>query len=128
MTARIAVWPDGTVSTDPDTIDALMTELAADGTDVVMLASPVAAAWRNRRHRRVVPLVGYIDDWGATKHPVNMKAWALYGRSPIYGPMVIKDDLDLDLPAGLVDMLERSIDDWVAEDVLERMGTFLGPR
>lgn len=41
------------------------------------------------------PLVGVIHDWSRTNHmPLNVKAWALYNRSPICGPMYVALDSD----------------------------------
>jgi hypothetical protein len=38
-------------------------------------------------------LVGVIHDWGRTNHmPLNVKAWALYARSPLCGPVYVGND------------------------------------
>ena len=39
------------------------------------------------------PLIGMTGEWAHTDTPtVNIKAWALYGRSPICGPVILAFD------------------------------------
>lgn len=90
------------------------------GSDVVVLRSPLIP------HDQFDPYVGYTDDWGMVKGlPVNMKAWALYGRSPIYGPMVVKTDLTSEIPAAVIDMVTKPLDKWVPREVLRNMHRIL---
>lgn len=66
---------------DPATIAKEL--LATSSLDVVM----ARALGRDPLH------VLHIDDWGKTKElPLNRKAWALYGGSPIYGLAVLSAD------------------------------------
>ena len=80
----------------------------------------------NERGEAVI--VGIIDDFGiANGLPLNRTAWALYGGSPIYGPMFIaQDDHEL-LPEQLVaalmgtdewigDAINHAMDDWLARE------------
>lgn len=117
-TTEFAIWDDGSVSSDPDVVAALRTELDQAGTDVVVLASPIMAA----HHSLDIPWVGIIDDWGATKElPINRKAWALYGRSPIHGPMIVKNDLSMPIDPDFIAMIASPIEEWVDERVLVNM-------
>lgn len=86
------------------------------GSDVVVLHAPMLPTAAD-------PWVGFIDDWGMVKHrPINMKAWALYGRSPIYGPMVLRnDDPSTPIPAEFIRMICLDVESWVPFDTLHRM-------
>lgn len=102
----LRIDPDGTVIeyTDPDLLGLAHAEF--EETDVVVLRSP----WYDERvlPDGAPPLVGVIYDWGRDLGlPLNVKAWALYGRSPICGPMWIALDSEDDgrrrpLPPGLL--------------------------
>lgn len=94
------------------------------GSDVVVLRSPVVFLYAGLgMGTRDIPWVGVIDDWGMTKRrPINWKAWALYGRSPIYGPMVVKPDSPAEtIPDDFVKRIAAPIEEWVDEAVLTRM-------
>lgn len=67
-----------------------------------------------------------LDDFGAEDMPINYKAWALYGRSPIYGTAFFAYDGDAeaprpDLPEVLVQTITRALDTWVDEGVINYM-------
>jgi hypothetical protein len=116
---RFLIETDGTVVTDQAVVEAARIAIEAGGADVVALDSPLTP-------REPALFVGWIDDWGVTKgRPVNMKAWALYGRSPIHGPMVVANDLGF--PVGeLAAKVSRPIEEWVAPEILDRMRELLG--
>lgn len=89
QTRIVRIDPDGTV----DLVDGgdllSVGRTAFDGrTDVITLRSPeVDASWG--------VMVGVVHDTGLLDGlPLNRKAWALYGRSPIYGPMFVAFDQD----------------------------------
>lgn len=67
-----------------------------------------------------------IDDFGAEDMPINYKAWALYGRSPIYGNGYFAYDSEetggrRDLPESLIDTIAQPIDTWVDAGVIAHM-------
>jgi hypothetical protein len=70
-----------------------------------------------------------IDDFGAEDMPINYKAWALYGRSPIYGNAYFAYDASSDadatqrpdLPDVLVETVTQNLDLWVDEPVIAGM-------
>lgn len=74
------------------------------------------------------PLVAVVDEWGRSKGlPVNVKAWALYGRSPLVGPVFLAFDSASDgrwpLPDEWITAMERPWQDWVLADAVDRMRT-----
>lgn len=97
-----------------------------DGTVTVVEGSALVAAQATWSHLSVVTLgapflpddrtwVGTIDDFGAADSEINRKAWGLYGRSPIYGPMFVSEDGGGDLPSEIVEMISRPIVSWPIE-------------
>lgn len=63
-------------------------------------------------------LVGVVDGWGRSKGmPVNLKAWALYGRSPLCGPCFVAYDTDGPsrpaLPDEWITAIEQPFDSWM---------------
>jgi hypothetical protein len=119
-TYAIRIDPDGLVVRydDPDLARYLATGQFDGQTDVVVLAAPFLPPGL---------YVGFIHDWGKVIGlPLNRPAWALYGRSPIFGPMFVKRDDDGPLDPALCDMLEqgaipsldteRAMDAWLADD------------
>lgn len=110
---QFLIEPDGTIVVDQTAAEILVETLQDVGADVVTLRSP---------HLPAGVYVGWVDDWGVTKGlPVNMKAWALYGRSPIHGPMVVRRDDGLDIPDEYVEHLARPIEEWLDAEILDRM-------
>jgi hypothetical protein len=110
-----------------DTDGRVVTELAAR-------PERTAAAFIGTEHLSVVTchhpaLAGthvlYVDDFGLTLgRPLNRKAWALYGGSPIYGPAVLlrddHDDLDPDILEALAaefpdPEISAQMDAWLAK-------------
>lgn len=77
-------------------------------------------------------LVACVEQWGATTRnatggplPINVKVWALYGRSPVFGPAFlahdrVSEDLDDREPLD-PEWIATMRTDWVPADVLERM-------
>ena len=66
-----------------------------------------------------------IDDWGQTKAlPLNRKAWALYGRSPIHGPAVFhRDEGEGPLDPRVVELVTDP--EFPGEDISEIMNRWL---
>jgi hypothetical protein len=76
--------------------------------------------------RELGVFVMVIDDFGAEDMPINMKAWALYGRSPIFGTAFFGYDSDegggrSDLPESLIDMVSQPIESWVDAPIIAHM-------
>lgn len=98
---------DGTVTARwTNALDAARAELTS--TTVVSLSAPILPSshvW-----------VGVLDDFGAADQPLNRKAWALYGRSPIYGPMYVAADGGSELPAEVVAIISTPIEEWPIDD------------
>lgn len=76
-------------------------------------------------------LVGFAHDWGRTLAlELNVKAWALYGRSPIVGAFYVGNDainrqgLRAPLPEPFVAMLTSDVD-WVGEELRAAMRDYL---
>lgn len=70
--------------------------LNTDQLDVVM----ARALGRDRVY------VLHIDDWGKTKGlPINRRAWALYGGSPIYGTAVLSADDGGPIDEALIELI-----------------------
>jgi hypothetical protein len=99
----LRIDPDGTVT------ELLGTALEAGHTEfkfttVVTCAAPFLPTdevW-----------VGVIDDFGAESLPLNRKAWGLYGRSPIYGPMFLGTDSHHDVPAEVAAIIALPLTEW----------------
>lgn len=53
-----------------------------------------------------------LDDFGAADLPLNRKAWGLYGRSPIYGPVFVGRDDGDEVDEELAATVEAAIGDW----------------
>lgn len=87
-------------------------------TSVVTLRSPFGP---ERDNPHAVPLVGVVHERGRLMGaPVNLKAWLLYGRSSIHGPMFVSyDGGSDDLPDDWIDRL--SADDVIPAEVLAAM-------
>jgi hypothetical protein len=126
MTTYALIQPEGTrrrtgavdIETDAAVVAEFQKAINDEGTDVVTLTSPSMAAYRSPHD----PWVGWIFDWGKTMGlPVNRKAWALYGRSPIYGPMLIATDHRAPLPDEFLEIIAKPIEEWVPAEVLARM-------
>lgn len=121
-TKAVLIRPDGTVIATESLAEAERSRLEMVGSSVVMLRSPLARHFGGDP----VPYVGWVDEYGEVKQlPVNRKAWALYGRSPIYGTMVVRNDLHTNLQPGFINTITKPIEDWVDVDVLVRMEEIL---
>lgn len=94
-----------------------------DGSVTASDLAPLAAATAERDHLTVVVCaapflpndtiwVGVLDDFGAADLPLNRKGWALYGRSPLYGPVFFGADDDRNIPVDVAAMLRRDLEDW----------------
>ncbi len=120
----LRIDPDGTVfavSTQRGgyryAANAAQKEGGIESIDIVTLRNPILG-------RGV--FVGAIDDRGATHDPplpVNRKAWALYGRSPIHGPMWLANDDNEPLDTMLIDMLTG--DEWINDELDNAMNKYL---
>lgn len=100
----LRIDPDGTVTH----LDAPALEAAHavfDHSTVVLLHAPFLTGFH----------VGIVDDFGAADLPINRKAWALYGGSPIYGPMFVGSDATGHVDPTLAELIERGIDKWGLE-------------
>jgi len=112
MITVLRIDPDGTIT--PMAGDALT--IAQDTykhTTVVSCGSPLLHPYGDPRS-----FIGVIDDFGAQDLPANMKAWALYGRTPIYGTMWLAHDYKIEIPAELIATLSEPVESWVDKDVL----------
>lgn len=67
-------------------------------------------------------LVIVVHEWGVLlRLPINVKAWSLYGRSPVCGPAFLAYDVgQYPLPAKWIETM-RGPADWVPDSVLARM-------
>ena len=65
--------------------------------------------------------VGVLDDFGGQDLPLNSRAWALYGRGPIHGTMIVGRDDDLDVADWLYETISEPIEKWVPADVRQFM-------
>ena len=65
--------------------------------------------------------VGVIDDFGADSLPTNRKAWALYGRSAIFGTMFLARDDRESLWDGMIETVTGPIESWVGSEILSYM-------
>lgn len=105
MTLRID--PDGTITELPEgPLDAARAEF--QWTSVVTCRTPFLDP--------DMVFVGVIDDFGAADRPINRKAWGLYGRSAIYGPMFFGRDITGHVPPEVIAIVTHEIADWPIPD------------
>lgn len=106
MTHVIRIDPDGTLARldDKYVLDAAV-KVYTDR-DVVVLNHPMLG-----RHGEYV---GVVSDWGRVDQlPINWKAWALYGRSVICGPMFIgRDDRE---------PIDDELIEWIDNETFDEM-------
>lgn len=102
----IRIEPDGTVY-DLDDNAVLAAHDEFKHTTVVTCSCPMLPVIPGD-----VPWVMVVDDFGAQDAPLNRKAWALYGRSPIYGVAFVGRDDDGPVTQGLFNVVKREIDQW----------------
>lgn len=122
MTTYLLISPDDTIDADAVVVAEFQKAIYHEGSTVVTLRSPVVAPWDDPND----PLVGWIYDWGKVMGlPVNLKAWALYGRSPIYGPMLVASDHRRPLDPEFIAMLGRPIEGWVPAEAFANMTRIL---
>jgi hypothetical protein len=64
-----------------------------------------------------------VHEWGRLMGlPVNMKAWAMYGRSPLAGPVWVAVDMCATaLPEAWLSIIARPIEEWVGAGILDAM-------
>lgn len=128
-TATIRIDPDGTV----ERLDArTFTELREVAT-ATLATDSLSVELLGRCNEYSLSLTGLciavIDDWGATKGlPVNAKAWALYGRSPLVGPVFVgldsnDDGTRDDLPDEFIDLIASP--EFPPSDLRERMAAWV---
>lgn len=66
----------------------------------------------------------YIDDWGKTnERPINRRAWALYGGSPIYGLAVLAADDQAPIDPAIIELVTGA--DFPPPEVLALMDDWL---
>lgn len=109
----LRVDPDGTVTAYEGADPLRLAGEAFDGrNEVITCRNP----WTRRTTVGVVHDTGRLDGL-----PLNEKAWALYGGSPIFGPMFYSLDLPYPpLPDEVVAML-LSDEDWIGDDIRAAM-------
>lgn len=92
MTTIILLDTDGTVTELDDTDPFVAAEVhVAPQSTVFSCSSPPGAPPEFPTFDG--PLVGFTAEWAYRETPtVNVKAWALYGRSPIAGPVILTYD------------------------------------
>lgn len=128
MTAIVRIDPDGTVTRVVGKV--LPSDIDGSGIEIV-------TAMRCPCPKEHVPLptlpigapeslVIAVKDFGRRDgEPINLKAWALYARSPIVGPVLVCWDLDDDGYRG--DLTDEWIErmsgqvDWLEPEVAVRM-------
>jgi hypothetical protein len=115
MSRSVVIPPEGPiVPSDEDPSALARRVLETDSLDVVT----ARALGRERIH------VLWIDDWGKVNElPLNRRAWALYGGSPIYGTAVLAADDDLPVAETAMEMLGRP--DFPGPDLLATMDAWL---
>lgn len=126
MNVRVLrIEADGTVTPLPGVLQSYLDGDVFDGcADIVTLGSPELQPYGET-------FVGAVDDFGFDKRlGVNVKAWALYGRSPIYGTMFVAvDSTDYEtsppLPYGIVELLLSDVD-WIGDRIRGYMAKVLG--
>lgn len=122
-TKIIRIGADGSIVpvAGRDLLGVARLEFGASNVCVVTCAAP----WLSD----TIPFVGAVHEWGVDMGlPLNPKAWLLYGRSPIVGPMLFGYDQDdagdrPDLPAELVETMRKPLREIVSADVIDRMLT-----
>jgi hypothetical protein len=112
MTKCIRIDPDGTITRcQGEAFDEAHNHFTGL-CEVVTLAQEIEG--RHIKFDEI--LVGWIDDLGRYKPlPLNKKAWALYGRSPIVGTMFVADDYGSDLRDLLIERLRAPFEDLTTE-------------
>lgn len=111
------ILPNDVILTSPKMVTEYRTTIEQAGSAVVVCASPLVEPFVGDE-----TLVGWIFDWGRVEGmPINRKAWALYGRSPLFGPVVIACDSGRPIPDRVIDMIGQPIDTWVPDDVRAKM-------
>lgn len=81
MTRSLIIQPGGSCERRETPANETARLVIGNELEVVTVRYPVFAHWN---------YVMYIDDFGAIKElPLNVKAWALYGGSPIFGVAVL---------------------------------------
>lgn len=117
MTRSLWIPPDSALPVQRSDTDpaALARELLqTDSLDVCI----ARALGRERLH------VLHVDDWGATKRlPVNRRAWALYGGSPIHGVAVLSADDGGAIESWVLELVEAR--DFPPPEINAHMDTFL---
>lgn len=81
--------------------------------------------WRHPAPKPGGQIVGAVHQWSRVEgFPLNVKAWALYGRSPLCGPVFIAHDgdgVDRDpLPDWWIDEIAGD-PDWIPEETYDHM-------
>lgn len=108
--------------------------IPVEGTCVISPDDPAAVARRALdtdsldvvavRGLQAILHVLYVDDWGKVKDlPINRRAWALYGGSPIYGPAVLARDDQLDMTLDVTMLLAE--DDFPGPEINAAMDHWL---
>lgn len=113
MTAAVLLSPDGTVREYTDLRQA-KTEFA-ENYEVVSLHHPMFASTLH---------VGMVGAYSALDgSELNRKAWALYGGSPIYGPMLMFPDDGTSIAAEVATALLGN--EWLTPDIEASMDAWL---
>lgn len=136
MTGIVRIDVDGTVTRLPDPardfLEVCVRELAPFGGysgptpwgDVIERVEPSVDIVTGHRGPEVRSsggvLVLAVHEWGRLKGlQVNVKGWALYGRSPLVGPVFAKNDEDDPLDEAWIDWVCSA--DMVSADLLRHM-------
>lgn len=129
MTYIIRIDPDGTITEcEGDDLLFVAGNHFPDGLDIVTLKTPEGAP-PEFPHTDEPYLVGALGQWSRTTHTyVNPKAWALYGRSPLIGPIFVAHDSYDDGPGDEgearpplpPEFIERMREDWVRSPLMLR--------
>lgn len=120
MTLRID--PDGTIQTlDGDVFTCARAEFKF--TSVLHCRAPFLDDGSHAVY------VGIIEDFSAQDMPLNRKAWALYGGSPIYGPMFFGRDETGYVTGEIADMVRSPITEWrIPDEAIEVITTMVPER
>ena len=114
MTRALQINSDGTCIRRDIPADKVAQAEVSDSLDVLSVRHPLF-----ERGRYVL----YVDDWGAVKElAINIKAWALYGGSPVYGAAVLGEDDQLPIDDRLIELIEGEFPDPI---ILSQMRAFL---
>lgn len=102
----IIIHANGDVHTDSRDAMAVAQDVIGELLTVVTLRAPILDD--------LGTVVAWLDDFGAMRDDavVNVKAWALYGASPLFGTAVIARDDGRAFNAGLVTALEHQWHHW----------------